>query len=161
MVFQHGGVLTMRDNVGETSGKWGVCSGPSYGFGGGTYIGVSSLSERKETAWEFVKFCTLNEDTANWWIEYSQGDTVSLISVLEQHKDDENAIYGNQKLYSFWLEQAKGIDYSKVTRYDKAIGDAWGNAISAIKTGEKTKEEAISEFYDLIESTYPDITVNR
>jgi len=84
-----------------------------------------------------------------------------LISVLEQHKDDQNAIYGNQNLYSFWLEQAKGIDYSKVTRYDKAIGDAWGNAISAIKTGEKTKDEAISEFYDLVESTYPEIKVNR
>ncbi len=164
-VFAYGlpawGVITMRDNVGETSGKWGVCSGPSYGFGGGTYIGISSLSERQETAWEFVKFCTLNEDTANWWIEHSQGDTVSLISVLEQHKDDQNAIYGNQKLYSFWLEQAQGIDYSKVTRYDKAIGDAWGNAISSIKTGEKTKEDAINEFYDLVESTYPEIQIER
>lgn len=155
------GVLTMRDNVGETSGKWGVCSGPSYGFGGGTYIGISSKSERKATAWDFVKFCTLDEDTANWWIEHSQGDTVSLISVLEQHKDDENAVYGNQKLYAFWLEQAKGIDYSKVTRYDKAIGDAWGNAISSIKTGEKSKEDAINDFYDVIAATYPEITINR
>lgn len=164
-VFAYGlpawGVLTMRDNVGETSGKWGVCSGPAYGFGGGTYIGISSQSKRQDTAWEFVKFCTLNEDTANWWIEYSEGDTVSLISALEAHKDDENPVYGNQKLYAFWLEQAKGIDYSKVTRYDKAIGDAWGNAISSIKTGEMTKEEAISNFYDVVESTYPEITVNR
>lgn len=155
------GVLTMRDNVKDTSGLWGVCAGPAYGFGGGTYIGVSSQSERKELAWDFVKFCTLNEDTANWWIEYSEGDTVSLIPVLEQHKDDANEVYGGQHLYAFWLEQAEGIDYSKVTRYDKAIGDAWGNAISAIKTGEKTKDEAVAEFYDVIESTYPDITVNR
>lgn len=155
------GVLTMRDNVGDNAGKWGVCSGPSYGFGGGTYIGISSQSERQELAWEFVKFCTLDEETANWWIEFSEGDTVSLIPVLEAHKDDTNEIYGGQKLYSFWLEQAEGIDYSKVTRYDKAIGDAWGNAISAIKTGEKTKEEAIAEFYDVVESTFPDITVNR
>ena len=164
-VFAYGlpawGVLTMRDNVKDTSGKWGVCAGPSYGFGGGTYIGVSSASERKELAWEFVKFCTLNEDTANWWIEFSEGDTVSLIPVLEQHKEDENAVYGGQKLYSFWLDQAEGIDYSKVTRYDKAIGDAWGNAISAIKTGEKTKEDAVNEFYDVVASTYPDIEINR
>ena len=40
------GVLTMRDNVKDTAGKWGVCAGPAYGFGGGTYIGISSLSER-------------------------------------------------------------------------------------------------------------------
>ena len=155
------GVLTMRDNVGETSGKWGVCSGPSYGFGGGTYIGVSSQSKRQQTAWEFVKFCTLNEDTADWWIEYSQGDTVSLKSALEKHKDDANEIYGGEKLYSFWLQQAEGIDYSKVTRYDKAIGDAWGEAISAIKTGQKSKDEAVDEFYDKVAATYPDITIER
>lgn len=155
------GVLTMRDNVGDTSGKWGVCAGPAYGFDGGTYIGISSQSERKDTAWDFIKFCTLNEDTANWWIEYSQGDTVSLKSALDKHKDDENAIYGGEKLYQFWLKQAEGIDTSKVTRYDQAIGDAFGNAISAIKTGEKSKEDAMNEFYDIIESTYPEIEVDR
>lgn len=164
-VFAYGlpawGVLTMRDHVGDTSGLWGVCAGPASGFDGGTYIGISSQSERKELAWDFVKFCTLNEETADWWIEFSQGDTVSLKSALEKHKDDANEIYGGQKLYSFWLEQAKNIDTSKVTRYDQAIGDAWGNAISAVKTGEKTKDEAVAEFYDMIESSYPDITVTR
>ncbi|MBO5146324.1 MAG: carbohydrate ABC transporter substrate-binding protein [Lachnospiraceae bacterium] len=155
------GVLTMRDNVQETSGKWGVCSGPSYGFGGGTFIGISSQSERKDLAWDFLKFCTLNEDTANWWIEKSEGDTVSLVPVLNAHAEDANEVYGGQQLYKFWLEQAEGIDYSKVTRYDKAIGDAWASAITAIKTGEKSKEDAINEFYDVVESTYPEITVNR
>ena len=164
-VFAYGlpawGVLTLRDNVGDTSGKWGVCSGPAYGMSGGTFIGISSQSERKDAAWDFIKFCTLNEDTANWWIEKSEGDTVSLKSVLEQHKDDENAVYGNEKLYAFWLKQAEGIDYSMVTRYDKAIGDAWGNAITAVKTGEKSKEDAVNEFYDVVQSTYPEIEVDR
>ncbi|MCM1122210.1 MAG: extracellular solute-binding protein [Eubacterium sp.] len=155
------GVLTMRDNVQETSGKWGVCAGPAYGFGGGTFIGISSQSERKDLAWDFLKFCTLDEDTSNWWIEVSEGDTVSLIPVLEAHAEDTNEIYGGQQLYKFWLEQAQGIDYSKVTRYDKVINDAWGSATTAIKTGEKTKEEALEEFYDVVESTYPEITVNR
>ena len=155
------GVLTMRDNVGDTSGKWGVCSGPAYGFGGGTYIGISSLSEKKDLAWDFVKFCTLDEETADWWIDYSEGDTVSLISALDKHKDDANEVYGGEKLYSFWLEQAKGIDYSKVTKYDKVIGDAWGAAISSIKTGQATKDEALATFYDTVESTYPEIEVTR
>ncbi len=164
-VFAYGlpawGTITMKDNLGDTSGNWGVCAGPAYGFGGGTYIGISSQSERKETAWDFVKFCTLNEETANWWLTESNGDTVSLISVLEAHKNDTNEVYGGQNLYAFWLEQAQGIDYSKVTRYDKAVGDAWGNAISAIKTGEKTKEDAINEFYDVVASTYPELTIER
>lgn len=155
------GVLTMRDHVGDTSGKWGVCAGPTYGFGGGTYIGISSNSKRQDTAWDFVKFCTLNEDTSDWWIDYSQGDTVSYLPALEKHKDDENEIYGGEKLYQFWLEQAKGIDYSKVTRYDKQIGDAWSQAISAIKTGEKSKEDAVNAFYDTVQSTFPEIEIDR
>ncbi|MCC8051614.1 MAG: ABC transporter substrate-binding protein [Clostridiales bacterium] len=155
------GVLTMRDNVGETSGLWGVCAGPSYGFGGGTFIGISSQSKKQELAWEFVKFCTLNEETAEWWIEYSEGDAVSLISVLEAHADDENEVYGGQHLNELWLELAEGIDYSLVTSYDTAIGDAWGSAISSIKTGEMSKEDAISNFYDTIESTYPELTITR
>lgn len=156
------GVLTMRDNVAETTaGKWGVCAGPAYGFGGGTFIGISELSERKELAWDFIKFATLNEDTANWWIEYSQGDAVSLKSVLEAHADDQNEVYGGQQMYKMWLELAEGIDYSKVTKYDKIIGDAWGAAISSIKTGELTKEEAIDVFYDTVASTYPEIEIER
>jgi multiple sugar transport system substrate-binding protein len=155
------GVLTMRDNVGDTSGSWGVCAGPSYGFGGGTFIGISENSKRKELAWDFVQFCTLNEDTAEWWIEYSEGDAVSLRSVLEAHQDDENEVYGNEKMYAMWLELAEGIDYSKVTQYDTAIGDAWGAAISSIKTGQMSKEDAINEFYDTVQSTYPDLVIER
>ncbi|MBQ6588095.1 MAG: extracellular solute-binding protein [Butyrivibrio sp.] len=155
------GVLTLRDNVGETSGKWGVCSGPAYGFGGGTFIGISAMSEHKDLAWDFLKWVTLDENTAEWWIEKSEGDTVSLVSVLEKHKDDENAVYGGQHLYSFWQEQAAGIDYSKVTRYDKIVNDAWGAACTAVKTGEADKETAINEFYDVVESTYPEIQIER
>jgi multiple sugar transport system substrate-binding protein len=155
------GVLTLRDNVGETSGKWGVCSGPSYGFGGGTFIGISAMSEHKDLAWDFLKWVTLDEETAEWWIEKSEGDTVSLVSVLEKHKDDANEVYGGEHLYSFWQKQAAGIDYSKVTRYDRIIGDAWGAAITAVKTGEADKETALNDFYDIVESTYPEITVER
>ncbi len=155
------GALILRDNAGETAGNWGICSGPAYGFGGGTWIGVSANSERKELAWEFVKFCTLNAETADWWIEASGGDVVSYIPGLEKHADDANEAYGGQKSFSFWMEQSEGIDYSKVTKYDQVIGDAWGAAITAIKTGESDKETAISDFYDQVAATYPEITINR
>lgn len=164
-VFAYGlpswGVLTLRDNSGDLSGQWGVCAGPAYGFGGGTYLGINTLSERKDLAWDFIEFCTLNQDTLNWWIEKSQGDVVSSIPVLEAHKDDENPVYGGEKLYAFFLDQAKGIDYSKVTKYDDALKGAWGDAIASIKTGEMSKEDAIDNFYDVVESTYPELTVER
>ncbi len=155
------GTIILRDNATDTSGLWGVCSGPCSGFGGGTYIGISALSENKDLAWDFIEYVTLTEETSEWWIEESEGDVVSLLSVLEAHAEDENETYGGQQLYSFWLEQAEEIDYSVVTKYDTVIGDAWGEAISSIKTGEMEYDEAIEYFYATVESTYPDIEVVR
>lgn len=164
-VFAYGlpswGVLTMRDHVGELSGKWGVCSGPSYGFSGGTFLGINALSEKKDLAWDFIQFATTNEETLDWWIETSQGDVVSWLPTIEKHKDDTNEVYGGEKLYEFFLKQAEGIDYSKVTKYDKAIGDAWNAAITSIKTGQMEKEDAINNFYDTVQSTYPEIEIDR
>jgi len=155
------GVLTMRDHVGDTKGQWGVCSGPAYGFGGGTFIGISALSEKQEAAWHFLKYCTLTESTLEWWIEKSEGDTVSYIPTLEKHAEDTNEVYGGQQLYKFWLEQAEGIDYSKVTEYDTIVNDAWGVAIGSVKSGEATKEEAIAAFYDEVAANYPDLIIER
>ncbi len=155
------GTLILRDQAPDTSGLWGVAEGPAAGFGGGTYIGISALSENKELAWEFVKFATLDEEVSQWWVEESEGDVVSLIPVLEANADAENEVFGNQKLYSFWLEQAEGIDYSVVTRYDTEIGDAWGAAISSIKTGELSEEDALQTFYDTVASTYPEIVIEQ
>lgn len=164
-VFAYGlpswGVLTMRDNVGDLSGKWGVCTGPADGFSGGTFLGINTLSERKDLAWDFIQYVTTDEETLDWWIEASEGDVVSWIPTIEKHKEDTNEIYGGQKLYEFFLEQAQSIDYSNITKYDKVINDAWGAAITSIKTGEMTQEEAIDNFYDTVQSTYPEIEIDR
>lgn len=156
------GILTLTSNATETVGDWGVCEGPAYGFGGGTWVGISSQSKNKELAWEFVKYATIDEGLANWWIsEKYAGDAVSNIAAMEAHYDDEIAFLGGQKVYPLWAELSEGIDYSKVTVYDQAIGDAWGSAISKVKTGEATKDDAIAAFYDEVAATYPDLTINK
>lgn len=164
-IFAYGlpawGVGIMRDHVGELSGKWRVCQGPAYGFSGGTFIGISTFSKNKDLAWDFIKFCTLTEETLDWWVEASQGDVVSYLPCLEKHKDDENEVYGGEKLYEFFLTQAEAIDYSRVTKYDKKVGDAWAAAITSIKMGEMSEEDAINNFYDVVASTYPELEIER
>lgn len=153
------GALIVRDNANENKGKFGVCSGPSSYFGGGTFIGVNTYSQNKDTAVDFVKFCTLNQDTAQWWVETSNGDVVSNIAVLEANKDFENESFGNQKTYEFYLKEAEKIDYSLVTKYDDQIGNFWGASIEAIQKGEMTKEEAIEDFYMQVQTIYPELTI--
>lgn len=153
------GALTIRDNAKENKGKFGVCKGISSFFGGGTFIGVNEFSKKQESAKKFVEFCTLNEETAEWWIDASDGDIVSMKSVLENNKDYENESFGNQKTYEFFLKEAESVDYSLITRYDTAIGDAFGQAIEAVQKGQKDKEQALKDFYMEVQTVYPDIQV--
>lgn len=153
------GALTIRDNAGDNKGKFGICKGICSFFGGGTFIGVNEFSNKKEAAKEFVEFCTLNEETSEWWIDASDGDVVSMKSVLEANKDYENESFGNQKTYAFFLEEAQAVDYSLITRYDTAIGDAFGQAITAVQKGEKTKDQALKDFYTEVQTVYPEIQV--
>lgn len=155
------GALIVRDNAKDNKGKFGICSGPCSYFGGGTFIGVSEYSEHKDTAADFVRFCTLNQDTAQWWLETSNGNVVSNKAVLEANKDFENESFGNQKTYEFYTKEAQNIDYSVVTKYYDTIGQFWGSSIEAIQKGDMTREEAIEDFYMQVEMTFPEITVNR
>ncbi|WP_195989856.1 extracellular solute-binding protein [Clostridium sp. D53t1_180928_C8] len=153
------GSLIVRDNAGENQGNFGITTGPNAYFSGGTFIGINSYSKNKEAAWDFVKFCTLNEEVSQWWVDSSNGDVVSLVSVLEANKDFENPAFGGQKTYEFWLEQAQNVDYSLVTSYDTQIGDYFGQAIESVQRGEKTKEEALKEFYKNVKTIYPELEV--
>lgn len=153
------GALTIRDNAQDNKGNFGVAKGIASFFGGGTFIGVNEFSDNQEEAKKFVEFCTLNEETAEWWIEASDGDIVSMKSVLEANADYENPSFGNQKTYAFFAEEAAAVDYSLITRYDTAIGDAFGQAIEAVQKGEKDKETALKDFYTEVQTVYPEIQV--
>ena len=153
------GTLILRDNAKDTAGKYAVTTGPNSYFSGGTFIGISSYSKNKEAAWDFVKFCTLDEEVAQWWIEESNGDVVALKSVLEANKDYENPLLGGQKSYEFWLEESEKVDYSLKTKYDDQIDKYYGQAIEAVQKGEKSKEDALKEFYNNVKTIYPEIEV--
>lgn len=153
------GALIVRDNAGDNKGKFGLCSGPCSFFGGGTFLAVNEFSENKEAAMDFIKFVTLNEETSQWWLEASEGDVVSMKSVLEANKDYENPSFGNQKTYAFYMDELEKIDYSKITGYDDACKDAFGAAIVSVQKGEATKEDAMKTFYETVKNTYPELEV--
>ena len=161
------GNLILQNHAGDTFGNWGFVAGPTAGWGGGSYFGISENSEKKDAAWEFIKWMTLDEDTLEWWYQEggdqgTGGDAVSIVSLLEKHSGDTDEAYGGQTLYKEWMEVAKDIDFSVETKYDSDLNNKWGEAISNYKTGQMTKDEAVNYFYDQVESTYAgEITVYR
>lgn len=153
------GALIIRDNAADNKGNFGVCSGVCSFFGGGTFLTVNEYSEHQEAAKEFIKFCTLNDDTAQWWLEASNGDVVANKKVLEDNYDYQNPSFGNQNTYAFYSKEMEHIDYSLITGYDDACKEAFGQAIVSVQKGEKTKEDALKEFYMVVTTTYPELSI--
>ena len=153
------GALIVRDNAEGNKGNFGICSGVCGFFGGGTFLTVNEYSEHKDAAKQFIEFCTLNDETAQWWLGASNGDVVSSKAVLEANSDYENESFGNQNTYAFYLEEMEKIDYSLITGYDDTIKDAFGNAIISVQKGEQTKEAAMQEFYSTVTTLLPELTI--
>ncbi|MGN0991493.1 MAG: extracellular solute-binding protein [Candidatus Ventricola sp.] len=153
------GALIIRDNAMDNKGKFGICSGVCSFFGGGTFLAVNEFSGKKDAAIDFIEYCTLNNDTAQWWLEASNGDVVSNKEVLAANADYQNESFGNQNTYGFYLEQMEHIDYSLITGYDDACKEAFGAGIVAVQKGEKTKEEALKEFYLVVTTQFPELVI--
>ena len=153
------GALIIRDNAADNKGKFGVCSGVCSFFGGGTFLAVNEFSDKKDAAIDFIEYCTLNNDTAQWWLEASNGDVVSNKEVLAANADFQNESFGNQNTYGFYLEEMEHIDYSMITGYDDACKEAFGAAIVSVQKGEKTKEDALKEFYTVVTTQYPELVI--
>ena len=153
------GALIVRDNAEGNKGQFGVCSGVCSFFGGGTFLTINEFSEHKEAAQAFIEYCTLNDDTAQWWLKESNGDVVNNKAVLEANKDFENESFGNQKTYAFYAKEMENIDYSLITGYDDACKDAFGKAIISVQQGKQSKEDALKEFYATVTTQYPELSV--
>lgn len=153
------GALIIRDNAGDNKGKFGVCSGVCSFFGGGTFLAVNEFSDKKDAAIDFIEYCTLNNDTAQWWLKTSNGDVVSNKEVLDANSDFQNESFGNQNTYGFYLEEMEKIDYSLITGYDDACKEAFGAAIVSVQKGETTKEAALKEFYTVVTTQFPELVI--
>lgn len=146
------------DILEKTAGKsLGLCSSPGV-YIQGTWLGVSSFSQNKKAAWEFVEFVTLDERTAQWWMETS-GQAVSLKSMLEALHEYEHPDFGGQKIYSFLMSEAESKTFPAPSIYDEAISAKFAEALVTFKQGLLTKAEAIAAFRSAVKEMYPQLKV--
>ena len=147
----------IKPNAEATSGDWGLTSGPSPYFWGGTWMGVYSGSDNKGAAWEFVQMMTHDEDFLTWWYEET-GDLLSYNKVTDAVKDSaSDEFLGGQNHYEFFLEEAKSITPGIVTAYDQGIDQLWGEAVKQFIETDVTKDEVIEEFYKKVKNAYPEL----
>lgn len=143
----------------KTAGQWAMCEGPVPYVKGGTWLGIYKDSEKKDIAWEFLKYCCCNSEVQqNYAKEY--GEYVSLKPADEAlAKEPGEEVLGGQNPFEFYNEQMAKKPNDLVTEYDGQINDAFLSATKAYASGQKDKDAAIKQFKEDVSTAYPELDV--
>jgi ABC-type glycerol-3-phosphate transport system substrate-binding protein len=144
-------------------GDWGLAHGPASYMWGGTWLGISKTSEKKDLAWEFVKTVTTNKNFLKAWADTSGDFTGDAVLDEELAATTSREFLGGQNHYAYFLDEAKKLSDSgwagRITQYDEDIQNAFLVALGEYVNETMTKDEAIQSFKDAVASLYPEITV--
>ena len=142
-----------------TNGQWAMCEAPVPYVKGGTWVGIYDGSKNKDLAWQFLQYCTLNEDSVKAYAS-QYGEYVALKSVDQAlAKEPGDAILGGQNLYDFYNGVMAKIPADMMTQYDGTLNNAFLSAVKSYVSGAMTKDEAIAQFKADALNAYPDLTI--
>ncbi len=153
----------LEPNAPETAGDWAVAHGPAPFAWGGTWLGISKTSEKKDLAWEFVKCMTTNKNLLKAWA-LDSGDFISDAVLVEEIKGEYTREFlGGQNHYEYFAEELAALGTAgwaqRVSQYDEDIQGTFLTAMKEYVNGNLTKDEAIQSFKDSVAALYPEISV--
>lgn len=172
------------DGAHDTSGDWGVVTGPLPYQWGGTWLGAMAESPNLELAKEFIRFSTLDEENLTNWAtgvytnEYlkaidpevaddqaqAPGDFVSSQVVVEKitssFDDSElSAFLAGQNSYAGFAEAAPSVNAKLMTGSDDAIQRALNDPINQYLNGEIDLETMWATWKDSLRIEFPDLII--
>jgi ABC-type glycerol-3-phosphate transport system substrate-binding protein len=172
------------DGSSDTSGDWGVITGPLPYQWGGTWLGVMDGGPNQDLAKEFVQFATLDEENLTNWAtgvytnEYlkaidpdvapdqmqAPGDFVGSKNVVEaitaSFDDSElSAFLGGQNSYAGFAEAAPSVNAKLMTGADDAIQRALADPLNQYLNGEVTIEEMWAAWKDQVRNEFPELII--
>lgn len=143
----------------STYGNWTMIQGPGAYFWGGTWLGAREGTKMTDEAAHLIEYLTLNEDFLTRYAQAS-GDFVSNENVIADIKDGfSHEFLNGQNHYEVFAELAMNIDASKLSGYDLTINNHLADQMALYSNGEKTLEEALTDFKAAVATSFPDITV--
>lgn len=172
------------DGASDTSGDWGVVTGPLPYQWGGTWLGVMQESPNQELAKDFVRFATLDQENLTNWAtgvytnDYlkacdpdvapdqmqAPGDFVSSQVVVEKiipsfDDSDLSAFLAGQNSYAGFAEAAPSVNAELMQGSDDAIQRAMNDPLNQYLSGEITEEEMWAAWKTAVAVEFPDLII--
>ena len=173
------------DGSSDTSGDWGVITGPLPYQWGGTWLGVLKDAPHMDVAKDFVRFATLDQENLTNWAtgvytnEYlkaidpqvpddqmqAPGDFVSSKVVVDKiipsfDNSDLSAFLAGQNSYAGFAEAAPSVNAKLMQGSDDAIQRAMNDPLNQYLNGEITLDEMWSTWKENLTLDFPDLMTN-
>lgn len=142
------------------NGGWKACAGPQQFSWGGSWICAAEGTDNAELVKDIMLKLTTDEQILTD-IATKDQDCVNSHKVLNTLGADESKgvpALGNQNVYADLAASADNIDRSKVGDYDQGCIEEFQNAMTQYFDGNKTKDEALEEFYKKVQDKYPNLS---
>ena len=141
-------------DVNPTTGDWGITTGPSDYFSGGTWVMASKYCDKKATAAEIIRAVCINEDNLNNMV--GSGEFVNNIRLMTEAAAEDKFAFdwlGGQNPYPVLLHSALNADASHLItdedRYNRAFNAVVGayseGAFETVAEAEKSFREQLVE----------------
>lgn len=148
----------MAGNSGDTFGDWAVCAPPVGFFWGGTWVLGSKSSEKKEAVGELIEWITLDSSETGLQYFWANGtlngeggtkDTVASGKVMSI-SDGSVEFLGGQNMFEVFVPSNTFANGKNMTPYDETINRYWRDQVRAYTAGEKSRDEAIESFKQMV-----------
>lgn len=172
------------DGTKDTSGDWGVITGPLPYQWGGTWLGTMAESPNLELGKDFVRFATLDQENLTNWAtgvytnEYlkaidpnvpddqmqAPGDFVSsqvVVDAITASFDNSalSAFLAGQNSYAGFAAAAPSVNAKLMQGSDDAIQRAMGDPLNQYLNGEITLDEMWAAWKDAVRIEFPDLII--
>lgn len=145
--------------VGEgTYGDWAVCEPPVGFFWGGTWILANKDTKIPKSVGDVIEWITLDATEDGLQYMWANGtlngpggtkDAVASGAVMKK-SNGELEFLGGQNMFDVFVPAGEFANGKNLTQYDETINNHFRGQVREYTAGNKTREEAIADFKQLV-----------
>ncbi len=145
--------------IGEgTFGDWAVCEPPVGFFWGGTWVLGNKDTKVKKSVGDIIEWITLDSSETGLQYFWANGtlngpggtkDTVASGTVMSK-SDGKVDFLGGQNMFDIFVPAGDFATGKNKTQYDETINTHWRNQVREYTAGNKSREQAIADFKQLV-----------
>jgi len=142
----------LKTNASNTSGDWAMIQGPIPYRWGGTWLAAYKNTQNPAAARALISYITTNDSFLERYAR-DTGDFVSSLTVIQKIRGSfSERFLGGQNHYAAFSEIVGNINGRLTQGTDQIIESLFQEQFYAFLTGQKTKEQALTDFRRQAES---------